>query len=78
MTSLADIDLTKRPVRVTNVATGEEGWAVRYGRPEWGGVRRSIFATRKQAAEADVSDDTGSKMIRRTVIPDAEDWLIVD
>ncbi len=55
------------PRKVQHIETGEVGWAARYGRPSWGGVRISVFKDRKDAQDADVSDDVGDKVVERCV-----------
>ncbi len=54
-----------RPVEVHNPATGMRGWAALYGTAGFGGVRISVYETRKAALAASVSDDT--KAIERDV-----------
>ena len=58
------INLT-RPRKVCHVDTGVVGYATTYGRPSFGGVRTAVFASLRDAKEADVSDDVGAKVLAR-------------
>ena len=75
--TLATVKIGSNPVRVRHAKSGEEGWAAQYGKPDFGGIRQSIFRTRKDAEEACVSDDVGPKMVRRDWILDLPQWDIV-